>query len=167
MTAAFNEEEAFPAMANAASPGLNGQYGDEEVWISDSAATHHMSRSKYGMFNFRPVTSPRSVGLPEGSSEIEGYRCLDVAFRMPSGADIILTLNDVLFVPKFKRNLFSLNAAADRGHFATVTNTGTHLMNGDLNFPRKNRLCVAVGRRVPQPLRPTRLSPLVNRPACQ
>ena len=68
-----------------------------------------MVYSRVGMYDFRPTS--RSVKLPHGHSDIEGYGKLDVRFRLVTGEMLRIQLKDVVYVPKFGKNLLSLNAA--------------------------------------------------------
>ena len=103
-----------------------------------------MVYSRVGMYDFRPTS--RSVKLPHGHSDIEGYGKLDVRFRLVSGEMLRIQLQDVVYIPNFRKNLFSLNAVADRGYLSEVSDTGTFLRHAGLAFPRtKERLCTAIG----------------------
>ncbi|XP_073120340.1 uncharacterized protein [Henckelia pumila] len=80
----------------------NSLFFDPQLWIFDSGASHHVCVNLSMFHNLQSVTHS-SIPLPDNS-------CVSVQFR----GDIIigphLVLKDVLYVPNFKFNLFSISA---------------------------------------------------------
>ncbi|CAN0459218.1 unnamed protein product, partial [Discosporangium mesarthrocarpum] len=88
-----------------------------EEWIADSGATWHMTNKITGMVDFVGTTSDTYVESANGDKCIvKGKGKLEVVFKDDSGIDITATLHNVAYVPELKHNLFSLLAAAERGH---------------------------------------------------
>ncbi|CAN0512041.1 unnamed protein product, partial [Discosporangium mesarthrocarpum] len=122
-------QEMIPAgyTATVVEPGLSGKYtvlaatetradGFEE-WIADSGATWHMTNKISGMIDFIGTTSDTYVESANGDKcMVKGKGKLEVVFNDDSGSDIPATLHNVAYVPDLKHNLFSLLAAAERGH---------------------------------------------------
>ena len=81
--------------------------------LSDDTAAHHMNCFPVGMYDFRPMPDIE-VDTPSGCVPMEGIGKLDVRFADdPEGG--VITLNDVVHVPRFHRQLFSLGACTDQG----------------------------------------------------
>ncbi|KAH9123078.1 hypothetical protein AeMF1_005852, partial [Aphanomyces euteiches] len=86
----------------------------ETEWIVDTGATHHMCFVK-GMFNdLQPVDS---VGLPDGGEiTVEGIGTVKLRVKCSAtGNQATIQLNQVLYMPRFNRNLLSVPKAYAAG----------------------------------------------------
>ncbi|CAN0473455.1 unnamed protein product, partial [Discosporangium mesarthrocarpum] len=105
-----------------------------DEWIADSGATWHMTNKITGMVDFVGTTSDEYVESANGNKcTVKGKGKLEVMFKDDSDIDIPATLHNVAYVPDLKHNLFSLLAAAERGHSYVGTASGIKV-SGGLNF---------------------------------
>ena len=107
-----------------------------DVWIGDSDATSHMTRSADLMHDTRPPFPHRSrIILGDGSiKKVQFFGKLDLVFH--SRTDYPATLRDVSFVPDLGFNLFSFHAVQEKQDII-LNRTGAHLLGGRLVFPRR------------------------------
>ena len=110
------------------------QVGD--VWIGDSGATSHMTRTADLMYNTRPPSPHRSgIILGDGSiKKVQFVEKLDLVFH--SRTDYQVTLHDVSFAPDFGFNMFSFHVVQEK-YEIILNKTGVHLLGGRLLFPRR------------------------------
>ena len=120
-----------------------------DVWIGDSGATTHMTRSAELMYDNKPPSPHRSrIILGDGTTrKVQFVGKLDLVFH--SRTDHPVTLHDVSFVPDLGFNLFSFHVVQEKQEII-LNKTGAHLLNGRLVFPR---------RRNGSSLRPTGVMP--------
>ena len=109
------------------------QVGD--VWIGDSGATSHMTRSADLMYDTRAPSPHRSRIILGGGSikKVQIVGKLDLVFH--SRTDFPVTLHDVSFVLDLGFNLFSFPVVQEK-HEIILNKTGAHLLDGRLVFPR-------------------------------
>ncbi|CAN0481330.1 unnamed protein product, partial [Discosporangium mesarthrocarpum] len=94
-------------------------------WIADSGATWHMTNDITGMYDFVSNTEDTFVEAANGNKcAVKGKGTLKVVFKNKSGTDIHTILHNVMYIPGLKHNLFSLLAAAERGHTYVGTASG-------------------------------------------
>ena len=107
-----------------------------DVWIGDSGATTHMTRSAELVHDTEPPSPHRSrIILGDGSiRKVQFVGKLDLVFH--SRTDHPVTLHDVSFVPDLGFNLFSFHVVQEK-HEIVLNKTGAHLLNGRLAFPRR------------------------------
>ena len=84
--AAPREESPEPAVVAHTSRSKRGQY-EPELWIGDSGATHHLTGSSEGMYDFRP-TAGKEVQTPAGMTALAGYGKLRVRFKNDVGKTV-------------------------------------------------------------------------------
>ncbi|GFY16969.1 retrovirus-related Pol polyprotein from transposon TNT 1-94 [Trichonephila clavipes] len=113
---------------------------DKGVWVIDTAATSHFCNDKSLFLDLKPITNMKmSLATEDKSCPVEGIGTL--RFRVKyKGSFHEITLSDVLFNPKFRRNLLSGSRLESKGaHFVgtkelgikhEVTNSYTPEMNG-------------------------------------
>ena len=119
------------------------------VWIGDSGATTHMTRSAELMYDTKPPSPHRSrIILGDGSiRKVQRIGKLDVVFH--SMTDHLVTLHDVSFVPDLGFNLFSFQVVQEK-HEIILNKTEAHLLNGRLVFPcRRNGSSLRATRVMP------------------
>ena len=107
-----------------------------DVWIGDSGATTHMTRSAELMYDTKPPSPHRSrIILGDGSiRKVQFVGKLDLVFH--SRTDYLVTLHDVSFVPDLGFNLFSFHVVQEK-HEIILNKSGAHLLDGRLVFPRR------------------------------
>ncbi|CAN0477750.1 unnamed protein product, partial [Discosporangium mesarthrocarpum] len=94
-------------------------------WIADSGATWHMTNEITGLHDFVSNTEDTFVEAANGNKcAVKGKGTLKVVFKNESGADIHTILHNVMYIPGLKHKLFSLLAAAERGHTYVGTASG-------------------------------------------
>ena len=107
-----------------------------DVWIGDSGATTHMTRSAELMYDTKPPSPHRSrIILGDGSiRKVQFVGNLDLVFH--SRTDYLVTIHDVSFVPDLGFNLFSFHVVQEK-HEIILNKSGAHLLDGRLVFPRR------------------------------
>ncbi|GFW35422.1 retrovirus-related Pol polyprotein from transposon TNT 1-94 [Trichonephila clavipes] len=91
---------------------------DKGVWVIDTAATSHFCNDKSLFLDLKPITNMKmSLATEDKSCPVEGIGTL--RFRVKyKGSFHEITLTDVLFNPKLKRNLLSGSRLESKGaHF--------------------------------------------------
>ncbi|GFU28702.1 retrovirus-related Pol polyprotein from transposon TNT 1-94 [Trichonephila clavipes] len=104
---------------------------DKGVWVIDTAATSHFCNDKSLSLDLKPITNMKmSLATEDKSCPVEGIGTL--RFRVKyKGSFHEITLTDVLFNPKLRRNLLSGSRLESKGaHFV-----GT---KGKINVFNKN-----------------------------
>ncbi|GFW07561.1 retrovirus-related Pol polyprotein from transposon TNT 1-94 [Trichonephila clavipes] len=103
------------------SPTVNETFNtefDKGVWIVDTAATSHFCNDKSLFLDLKPITNMKmSLATEDKSCPVEGIGTL--RFRVKyKGSFHEITLTDVLFNPKLRRNLLSGSRLESKGaHF--------------------------------------------------
>ena len=107
-----------------------------DVWIGDSGATTHMTRSAESMYDTKPPSPHRSrIILGDGSiRKVQFVGKLDLVLH--SRTDYLVTLHDVSFVPDLGCNLFSFHVVQEK-HEIILNKSGAHLLDDRLVFPRR------------------------------
>ncbi|GFS83382.1 retrovirus-related Pol polyprotein from transposon RE1 [Trichonephila clavipes] len=91
---------------------------DKGVWVIDTAATSHFCNDKSLFLDLKPITNMKmSLATEDKSCPVEGIGTL--RFRVKyKGSFHEITLSDVLFNPKLRRNLLSGSRLESKGaHF--------------------------------------------------
>ncbi|GFW14791.1 retrovirus-related Pol polyprotein from transposon TNT 1-94 [Trichonephila clavipes] len=91
---------------------------DKGVWVIDTAATSHFCNDKSLFLDLKPITNMKmSLAMEDKSCPVEGIGTL--RFRVKyKGNFHEITLTDVLFNPKLRRNLLSCSRLESKGaHF--------------------------------------------------
>ncbi|GFW08301.1 retrovirus-related Pol polyprotein from transposon TNT 1-94 [Trichonephila clavipes] len=91
---------------------------DKGVWVIDTAATSHFCNGKSLFLDLKPITNMKmSLATEDKSCPVEGIGTL--RFRVKyKGSFHEITLTDVLFNPKLRRNLLSGSRLESKGaHF--------------------------------------------------
>ncbi|GFV19731.1 retrovirus-related Pol polyprotein from transposon RE1 [Trichonephila clavipes] len=101
---------------------------DKGVWVIDTAATSHFCNDKSLFLDLKPITNMKmSLATEDKSCPVEGIGTL--RFRVKyKGSFHEITLTDVLFNPKLRRNLLSGSRLESKGaHFVgtKVSKTST------------------------------------------
>ncbi|GFV64974.1 retrovirus-related Pol polyprotein from transposon TNT 1-94 [Trichonephila clavipes] len=102
---------------------------DKGVWVIDTAATSHFCNDKSLFLDLKPITNMKmSLATEDKSCPVEGIGTL--RFRVKyKGSFHEITLTDVLFNPKLRRNLLS---------GSRLESKGAHFIKGKINVFNKD-----------------------------
>lgn len=88
----------------------------DENWIVDSGASEHMTSHREWFSSYRHFQEPSKIKIGDGTTlNAEGEGNIDVLIKSDDGWKEKY-LENVLFVPNMKVNLFSTTAAMDKGY---------------------------------------------------
>lgn len=91
----------------------------QSQWLVDTGASQHMCRDRK-LFTTYSSLSNKSVIVGNGSA-ISAHGCGQVAVQVYDGYKWInTTIDNVLYVPELKTNLFSVNRATERGYVMII-----------------------------------------------
>ncbi|GFV60086.1 retrovirus-related Pol polyprotein from transposon TNT 1-94 [Trichonephila clavipes] len=124
------EKKSLPKSPSNVNETFNTEF-DKGVWVIDTAATSHFCNDKSLFLDLKPITNMKmSLATEDKSCPVEGIGTL--RFRVKyKGSFHEITLTDVLFNPKLRRNLLSGSRLESKGaHFV-----GT---KGKINVFNKN-----------------------------
>ncbi|GFU13282.1 retrovirus-related Pol polyprotein from transposon TNT 1-94 [Trichonephila clavipes] len=104
---------------------------DKGVWVIDTAATSHFCNDKSLFLDLKPITNMKmSLATEDKSCPIEGIGTL--RFRVKyKGSFHEITLTDVLFNPKLRRNLLSGSRLESKGVHFVGTKGKINVFNKD------------------------------------
>ncbi|GFV21662.1 retrovirus-related Pol polyprotein from transposon TNT 1-94 [Trichonephila clavipes] len=106
---------------------------DKGVWVIDTAATSHFCNDKSLFLDLKPITNMKmSLATEDKSCPVEGIGTL--RFRVKyKGSFHEITLTDVLFNPKLRRNLLSGSRLESKGAHFVGTKEIWHQRFGHVN----------------------------------
>ncbi|GFU91336.1 retrovirus-related Pol polyprotein from transposon TNT 1-94 [Trichonephila clavipes] len=106
---------------------------DKGVWVIDTAATSHFCNDKSLFLDFKPITNMKmSLATEDKSCPVEGIGT--VRFRVKYKRSFHeITLTDVLFNPKLRRNLLSGSRLESKGAHFVGTEEIWHQRFGHVN----------------------------------
>ena len=110
--------QAFSAIANAnitEAYANNVESYDDEPWLMDSGASHHMTSNKHLFNDYTPLQKQVTIELGNNNiiyAEGKGTICIKLNVN---GKQTNNTLTDVLYAPKLRQNLFSIGKALSDG----------------------------------------------------
>jgi hypothetical protein len=100
-----------------------------DLWVLDSGATDHMSSSREKFVTF--VTHANTVEVAGGQKlESSGYGDIEVTLAKTNGG-CLLSIKDVLFVPKLDGNLLSVPRITEKGLDVTMRNESAYIQEKD------------------------------------
>ncbi|GFW93814.1 uncharacterized protein TNCV_4220951 [Trichonephila clavipes] len=104
---------------------------DKGVWVIDTAATSHFCNDKSLFLDLKPITNMKmSLAMEDKSCPVEGIGTL--RFRVKyKGSFHEITLTDVLFNPKLRRNLLSGSRLESKGAHFVGTKGKINVFNKD------------------------------------
>ncbi|GFU29117.1 copia protein [Trichonephila clavipes] len=105
--------------------------GDKGVWVIDTTATSHFCNDKSLFLDLKPITNMKmSLATEDKNCPVEGIGTL--RFRVKyKGSFHEITLTDVLFNPKFRRNLLSGSRLESKGAHFVGTKGKINVFNKD------------------------------------
>ncbi|GFW20457.1 retrovirus-related Pol polyprotein from transposon TNT 1-94 [Trichonephila clavipes] len=110
---------------------------DKGVWVIDTAATSHFCNDKSLFLDLKPITNMKmSLATEDKSCPVEGIGTL--RFRVKyKGSFHEITLTDVLFNPKLRRNLLSGSRLESKGAHFVGTKDGIKTLFKSSEVPHK------------------------------
>ncbi|GFW78617.1 uncharacterized protein TNCV_3828061, partial [Trichonephila clavipes] len=111
------EKKSLPKSPSTVNETFNTEF-DKGLWVIDTAATSHFCNDKSLFLDLKPITNMKmSLATEDKSCPVEGIGTL--RFRVKyKGSFHEITLTDVLFNPKLRRNLLSGSKLECKGaHF--------------------------------------------------
>ena len=91
-------------------------------WIVDSGASRHMTFESTILHDYKDFEAPEPVGLGDGRTvSAIGVGKVKVITQLHNGRTVVCWMTDVLYVPKFTNNLFSVHAATTKGNAVSFT----------------------------------------------
>ena len=121
----------------------NGDISDPH--LVDTGATAHINNDETNFVDFDPNFKPEkhTVELADGSRQsgmAEKKGSVAVAFRNVQGEVISGTLRNVLYMPTYPQNIFSVSAATEEGCVVIFRKGGGSLISkGGMEFPISSR----------------------------
>ncbi|CAN0389525.1 unnamed protein product, partial [Discosporangium mesarthrocarpum] len=114
-----------------------------ESWVCDYGASEHMTFSLQSMFDFEPISKPMITATGDEYT-IEGFDTLSLGFVDDEGIEASVELQHVTYVLHLSYNLYSMKAAAERGHSFTTDASGVKHVGGNLKFEPHNKAFMAM-----------------------
>ncbi|GFS52567.1 retrovirus-related Pol polyprotein from transposon TNT 1-94 [Trichonephila clavipes] len=110
---------------------------DKGIWVIDTAATSHFCNDKSLFFDLKPITNMKmSLATEDKSCPVEGIGTL--RFRVKyKGSFHEITLTDVLFNPKLRRNLLSGSRLESKDAHFVGTKDGIKTLLKSSEVPHK------------------------------
>ncbi|GFV88470.1 retrovirus-related Pol polyprotein from transposon TNT 1-94 [Trichonephila clavipes] len=104
---------------------------DKGVWVIDTAATSHFCNDKSLFLDLKPITNMKmSLATEDKSCPVEGIGTLRFWVKY-KGSFHEITLTDVLFNPKLRRNLLSGSRLESKGAHFVGTKGKINVFNKD------------------------------------
>lgn len=125
-----NQEDGSKTVALSAELKNISVSGCENAWLADSAASKHMTFHKDWFTVFRPIdSSSNMVQISDNSFvQAEGIGSVEVS-ALVNGQWEPRTLENTLYVPKLKKNLFSVGAATSKQFKVTFDDSKIEVRN--------------------------------------
>ena len=119
-----------PALALAAGD-MDPHVRNRDSWAADSGATRHITFDVTLMHNPKPVTGRHTIQVGDGAT-LAASHVGDIRVPiMVGGAPRTITLQDVLYVPNFTHNLFSVRLADKKGFNISIANDMCRVTKND------------------------------------
>lgn len=107
-------------------------------WLVDSGASQHMCRDRNLFATYKTLSN--KIVIVGNGEEISALGCGQVAVQVYDGREWVnTTIDNVLFVPKLKTNLFSVKCATERGYVVKMDNKLC-------KFYKENTVCAVASR---------------------
>lgn len=111
---------------------------EKSQWLVDTGASQHMCRDRNLFTTYHPITN-KSVIVGNGIA-ISVHGSGKVALQAFDGRRWIdTTIDNVLYVPELKTNLFAVNCVTDRGYEISINNNTCKLL-------KQNKVCAVAHR---------------------
>ncbi len=123
----MNNEVCF-ATNDEVKPKKKKDIDDSLIWVGDSGASAHMTNVWKGFSKVRKENSKVILAQPEVTTQVKfagDWKGVQQCYRYGNKKDVIgdkFTLNDVMYVPTLRHNLFSITKGIANG--GTLSNEG-------------------------------------------
>ena len=94
---------------------------DPQIWFTDSGASDHFTPHRELFETYRELEGPIYITTAEGTAVGIGIGTITVTVLGKDDTETELQLHDVIYAPTMSSNLFSLNAAYDKGFETRMT----------------------------------------------
>ncbi|GFX65293.1 retrovirus-related Pol polyprotein from transposon TNT 1-94 [Trichonephila clavipes] len=130
------EKKSLPKSPSTVNETFNTEF-DKGLWVIDTAATSHFCNDKSLFLDLKPITNMKmSLATEDKSCPVEGIGTL--RFRVKyKGSFHEITLTDVLFNPKLRRNLLSGSRLESKGAHFVGTKDGIKTLLKSSEVPHK------------------------------
>ena len=120
-------------------------------WLADTATTSHVSNCFEAFRSFKLLNEAKVTGVGNTFAQVKGRDTIKIESQI-DGQKFIIELNDVLYIPSNKQNLFSL------GHWYTA---GSQYVGrkGQITLITKDGKRVAKGKKISNNLYKMDLNP--------
>ncbi|GFY14894.1 retrovirus-related Pol polyprotein from transposon TNT 1-94 [Trichonephila clavipes] len=129
----FKEKKSLQKYPSTVNETFNTEFdkGDKGVWVIDTAATSHFCNDKSLFLDLKPITNMKmSLATEDKSCPVEGIGTLRFWVKY-KGSFHEITLTDVLFNPKLRRNLLSGSRLESKGAHFVGTKGKINVFNKD------------------------------------
>ncbi|GFW07447.1 retrovirus-related Pol polyprotein from transposon TNT 1-94 [Trichonephila clavipes] len=133
------EKKSLPKSPSTVNETFNTEF-DKGLWVIDTAATSHFCNDKSLFLDLKPITNMKmSLATEDKSCPVEGIGTL--RFRVKyKGSFHEITLTDVLFNPKLRRNLLSGSRLESKGaHFVGTEDENKLVETINVRFDENKR----------------------------
>ena len=101
-----------------------------ESWIIDSGATSHMCNDKSQFTKLKPISKSLQVTLADGHKvEATAIGTVSLELLLPNATTKVITLTDVLYMPRLSCNLLSVPRAFDAGYILNFSKQGVEILS--------------------------------------
>ncbi|GFW20467.1 retrovirus-related Pol polyprotein from transposon RE1 [Trichonephila clavipes] len=130
------EKKSLPKSPSTVNETFNTEF-DKCLWVIDTAATSHFCNDKSLFLDLKPITNMKmSLATEDKSCPVEGIGTL--RFRVKyKGSFHEITLSDVLFNPKLRRNLLTGSRLESKGAHFVGTKDGIKTLLKSSEVPHK------------------------------
>ncbi|GFV71526.1 retrovirus-related Pol polyprotein from transposon TNT 1-94 [Trichonephila clavipes] len=130
------EKKSLPKSPSTVNETFNTE-SDKGLWVIDTAATSHFCNDKSLFLDLKPITNMKlSLATEDKSCPVEGIGTL--RFRVKyKGSFHEITLTDVLFIPKLRRNLLSGSRLESKSAHFVGTKDGIKTLLKSSEVPHK------------------------------
>ncbi|GFX52771.1 retrovirus-related Pol polyprotein from transposon RE1 [Trichonephila clavipes] len=130
------EKKSLPKSPSTVNETFNTEF-DKGLWVIDTAATSHFCNDKSLFLDLKPITNMKmSLATEDKSCPVEGIGTLRIRVKY-KGSFHEITLTDVLFNPKLRRNLLSGSRLESKGAHFVGTKDGIKTVLKSSEVPHK------------------------------
>lgn len=92
----------------------------EDAWLTDSGASRHISYRREWFSNLRPSNGGMVIFGNDGECKVEGVGTIHIE-KFVHGQWSEGRIENVLYVPKIRKNLFSMGACTEGGFIESIS----------------------------------------------
>lgn len=103
----------------------------KEIWITDSGASRHMTSRREWFSDFKKLKNSEPIFLGDNEQcDVEGEGTILIQ-RYVNGAWQKASIDNVLYVPRIEKNLFSVGVCTTKGLEVVFKNNSVKIVDGD------------------------------------